>query len=96
MSSLEQTQNQTRNTKQFKSNELETFLEHHGNKIFLINISEKDIELGKEIKYKRIVREYRLLDVEDLRRITMKNRMKYRAEKRKLKQLSITTGNGYG
>lgn len=96
LSSLDQMQNQTTYKEQFANEELETLLEKHGNKVFLINISEKDIELGREIKYKRIVREYKLLDVEGLRRITMRNKMKYRAEKRRLNQLPITVGNGYG
>lgn len=94
--SLDQMQNNTLDKEQFTNKELETLLEQHGNKIFLIDISEKDIELGREVKYKRIVREFKLLDVDGLRRITMRNKMKYRAEKRSLNQLSITTGNGYG
>jgi len=94
--SLDQMHNHTLNKEQFANKELETLLEQHGNKVFLINVSEKEMELGKEIKYKRIVREYKLLDVDGLRRITMRNKMKYRAEKRKLKQISITAGNGYG
>lgn len=96
LSSLDQMQNHTLDKEQCANNELEPLLEQHGNIIFLINVSEKDIELGKEIKYKRIVREYKLLDVEGLRRITIKNKMKYRAEKRNLRQITITTGNGYG
>ena len=94
--SLEQKQNHLLNKEQFTNIEFETLLKQHGNKVFLINISEKDIELGTEIKYKRIVREYKLLDVEGLRRITMKNKIKYRIDKKKLKQQTPTAGNGYG
>ena len=65
------------------------------NKAYLIHVSEKDIVLGGEVRYKRIVRDYKILDVNGLRRITMNNKIQYRNDKKKWEG-NNKQGNGYG
>ena len=62
---------------------------------YLIKLSENDLALGKEMKYKRITREYKLLNVEGLQEITMKNRIQYRKDK-KIWEKNNKQGNGFG
>ncbi|TKJ23162.1 MAG: hypothetical protein CEE42_12235 [Promethearchaeota archaeon Loki_b31] len=59
-----------------------------------IEVSEKDLVLGKEIFYKRIEVEYEFKNVDELRRITTINKMRYRKDKRENE--NFKEGNGYG
>ena len=61
----------------------------------MLNVSERDLTLGQEIKYERVVREYKLLDVDGLREITMKNKIQYRKDKKKWER-NEEESNGYG
>jgi len=47
------------------------------------------------MKYKRIVREYKFLDIDGLREIAMKNKIQYRKDK-KIWEKDIKQRNGYG
>lgn len=80
------------NTSNKKLNDL---LNLNQNRTYLINVSEKDLVFGREIKYKRIVREYKILDVDGLRKITMKNKVQYRKDKKKWER-NEKESNGYG
>lgn len=59
-----------------------------------IEVSEKDIVLGKEIFYKRIEVEYEFKNLDELRRIATINKMRYRKDKRENE--NYKEGNGYG
>jgi hypothetical protein len=65
-------------------------------KNYLLNVSDSEMVLGREIKYVQIVREFKLLYVEGLREVTIKNKMQYRKDRRKKKDNNIKEGNGYG
>ena len=65
------------------------------NQAYLIHVSERNLILGREMKYKRIVREYKLLNVDGLREITMKNIVQYRKDKKRWER-NEKEGNGYG
>ncbi|MFW9969697.1 MAG: hypothetical protein ACFFDF_05810 [Candidatus Odinarchaeota archaeon] len=65
------------------------------NEIYLINVSERSIVFGKEMKYTQIVREYELLDVNGLRELIMKNKIQYRKDKNKCGE-NYKQGNEYG
>ena len=82
-------------TEQKSNKKIDDLFKLNQNKAYLINVSEKDIIFGREIKYKRIVREYKLVDVYGLRKITMKNKMQYRKNK-KIWERNEKEGNGYG
>ena len=87
--------NQTLSTEKIPNKKIDDLLKLNQNKAYLINVSEKDIVFGREIKYKRVVREYKLLDVYGLRKITMKNIVQYRKDKKKWER-DEKEGNGYG
>ena len=61
-----------------------------------IEVSEKDIVLGKEILYARIEVKYELRNVDELRRLTTINKMRYRKDKRGNESVILKDGNGYG
>ena len=67
-------------------------------KNLFIEVSEKDIVLGKEIFYARIEVEFELRKVEELRRLATINKMRYGKEKRERESESeiLKEGNGYG
>ena len=92
---LNRVQNQIILTAKFSHKEIEDLIKYNQNKFFLLNFSENDLTLGKEMKYKRITREYKLLNVEGLREVTMKNRIQYRKDK-KIWEKNNKQGNGYG
>jgi len=82
-------------TEKTSNKQLDDLLKLNQNRAYLINISEKDIVFGREMKYKRVVREYKLLDVDGLREITMKNKVQYRKDKKK-RYKDEKESNGYG
>jgi len=61
----------------------------------MLNVSETEMVLGREMKYKRVERKYKILDIEDLREITMRNKIQYRKDKKKWER-NEKEGNGYG
>ncbi len=63
---------------------------------FLIAISEKDLMLGKEVLYKRILIKYSIKNVETLRNLTTENILRYRNYRRKKAKDTEKAGNGYG
>jgi len=77
------------------TSELRDLMNTNQSKIFLLNVSDSELVLGGEIKYRQIVKEYRILDVGGLREVTMKNKMQYRKDKKKLDK-NEKEGNGYG
>lgn len=87
--------NQILLTEKTPNKKLDDLLRLSEKQTYLINLSEKDIVFGREIKYKRIVREYKLLDVDGLRELTMKNKIQYRKDKKKWEG-NNKQGNGYG
>jgi len=87
--------NQTLLTEQNPNKKFDELLKLTQKNTYLIHVSEKDIVLGREVKYKRIVREYKILDVDGLREITMKNKVQYRKDKKKWER-NEKEGNGYG
>jgi len=82
-------------TKTTSNKKLDDLLGLSEKKTYLINLSENDIVFGREIKYKRVVREYKLVDVDGLREVTMKNKIQYRKDKKKWGE-NNKQGNGYG
>ena len=87
--------NQILLTEKTPNKKLDDLLGLSEKKTYLITLSEKDILFGREIKYKRVVREYKLLDVDGLREITIKNKIQYRKDKKKWGE-NNKQGNGYG
>ena len=87
--------NQTLLTEKTPNKKIAELLKLTQNNAYLIHVSEKDIVLGREVKYKRIVREYRILDIDGLQERTMKNKVQYRKDKKKLERFE-KQGNGYG
>jgi len=53
------------------------------------------MKLGEEIKYKKIVRTYKLINIEGLKRITSINKIRYRKDNQILEK-NINAGNKYG
>jgi len=88
-------ENQSMLIDKFSPKEIRDLMNHNENQIFLLNVSEREMILGKEIKYKRVVREFKILDVDGLREITTKNKMQYRKDKKKWER-DEKEGNGYG
>ena len=63
-----------------------------------VHLSEDEVEFGGEIRYKALVRSYRICHVEKLRDVVEINRVRYEKYKRKKKKSkeSDKEGNGYG
>jgi len=63
-----------------------------------VHLSEGELELGGEIRYKTLVRSYRICHIEKLRDVVEINRVRYEKYKRKKKksEKSNDGGNGYG
>lgn len=61
-----------------------------------IEVSEKDLVLGKEILYARIEVKYELKNLDELRRLTTINKMRYRKDKKDNESEILKEGNGYG
>ena len=87
--------NQTILTEKYHSKEIGESFKHNQNQTYIIQVSEINLIFGHEIKYKRVLREYKLLDVNGLREITMKNKTQYRRDKKKWK-MEEKESNGYG
>ena len=90
--------NQTILTEQYPNKEVDELFKLNQNKTYLIHVSERDLILGLEIKYKRVLREYKLLNVDGLREIAMKNiknKIQYKKDKKNWERIE-KQGNGYG
>ncbi len=90
-----QKNHQTVTTERLANEELTGILIQSRPKVFFLNVSEKDMVLGGELKYKRIVKEYKLLEVDELREITMKNKIQFRKDRKKWER-NEKERNGYG
>jgi len=86
---------QTPLIERLSSRESRELTKHTQSKAILLKVSETQLILGREMKYKQLVREFKLLDVEGLREITMKNKVQYRKDKKKWGR-NEKEGNGYG
>ena len=95
ISLLDRPEDQTILIDTLSSKESRILTKHNQIKVILLNVSESELVLGREIKYKRVVREYKILDVDGLREITMKNKIQYRKDKKKWER-NEKEGNGYG
>ena len=92
---INKNENQSFLNKNYPNKELSKFFKLNQIKTYLIHVSEKHLTLGKEMKYKRVVREFKLLDVDGLREVIMKNKMQYKKDKKK-RERDKKEGNGYG
>ncbi len=88
-------ENQAMLTEKYQNREIGESFKLNQNQAYLIHVSERDLILGREVTYKRIVREYKLLDADGLREITMKNKKQYRKDKKKWEN-NEKQSNGYG
>ena len=95
ISIFDKKKNQTITTNRLSNEEIKEILNQSRRNIFFLNVSEKDIELGGEIKYKRIVRGYKLINIEGLRKITTINKMRYRKDKQ-ISEKNTNAGSEYG
>lgn len=73
------------------------------NKNFRIRISEENITFGKEMKYKTIIRKYKIVDIEALKTIVKTNRKRYREDRKHLREKrmkflieDVRESNGFG
>jgi len=82
-------------TEKTLNTQLYDLLQKYQNKTYLINISEQDIVFGREMKYKRVVKKYKLLNVDGLRKLTKKNKIQYRKDKIN-REGNNKQGNEYG
>ncbi|MFX1392650.1 MAG: hypothetical protein ACFFAH_03665 [Promethearchaeota archaeon] len=67
----------------------------YNNDNFKLEVVEQDLKLGKKVMAKKIVREYRIKDIDGLRRIVKENHRRYREDKKKWNQ-NKKESNGYG
>lgn len=67
----------------------------YNNDSFKLEVVEQDLKLGKMVMCKKIVREYKIKNIDGLRRIVKKNHRRYQEDKKKWKQ-NKKESNGYG
>ncbi|MFX1383124.1 MAG: hypothetical protein ACFFBP_11840 [Promethearchaeota archaeon] len=70
-------------------------IKNREDKYISLHVSEREIKLGTEIKYKRIVREYKILNLEGLREATLKNKIRFRKD-RDRRERNLEEGSEYG
>ena len=63
---------------------------------FNVELSERDIEVGTDILYKRVLRSYRINDVAELREIVRVNKRRYERDRLKYTRTIQKEANGYG
>jgi hypothetical protein len=63
---------------------------------FNVELSERDIELGIDILYKRVLRSYRINGITELREIVRENKRKYGRDKMRSNKERLKESNGYG
>jgi len=61
-----------------------------------VELSERDIELGIDILYKRVLRSYRINGIAELREIVRENKRKYGRDKIRSNREILKESNGYG
>lgn len=62
---------------------------------FNVELSERDIELGIDILYKRVLRRYRINSIGKLREIVGENRRRYERDKMRSIRERLKESNGY-
>ena len=63
---------------------------------FNVELAERDIEVGTDILYKRVLRSYRINDVAELREIVRVNKRRYERDRLKYTRTIQKEANGYG
>ncbi len=63
---------------------------------FNVELFERDIEVGTVILYKRVLRNYRINSVAELREIVRENKKRYERDKIQYDIANIKESNGYG
>ena len=61
-----------------------------------VELSERDIELGTDILYKRVLRSYRINGIAELREIVRENKRRYERDRLKYTRTIQKEANGYG
>lgn len=66
------------------------------NENFKLEVSEKDLKLGQEIRYLTTKRRYKIKSLASLRETVQKNKRKYKEDVKKFAEQKQKEGNGYG
>ena len=61
-----------------------------------VELSERDIELGTDILYKRVLRSYQINGIAELREIVRENQRRYEHDRLKYARIIQKEANGYG